>query len=150
MAITTPFALFEFPFMSFDLRKAARTFQRFMDEILRVRFLLCQHRWNPGILTNRSTSNKYEHSPSSYRPTGCCSTPANVFSEPQNSRSLDTGSQTMAHSRCRPGSRPPGMPNAPDNPSSSKVTGDSELLPPVPNSCRSHTNVSAHPPQRPT
>jgi len=33
-AITTPFVLFEFPFMSFGLRNAAQTFQRFMDEIL--------------------------------------------------------------------------------------------------------------------
>lgn len=34
-AITTPFGLFEFPFMSFGLRNAAQTFQRFMDEVLR-------------------------------------------------------------------------------------------------------------------
>lgn len=34
-AITTPFGLFEFPRMSFGLRNAAQTFQRFMDEILR-------------------------------------------------------------------------------------------------------------------
>jgi len=34
-AITTPFGLFEFPFMSFGLRNAAQTFQRFMDEILK-------------------------------------------------------------------------------------------------------------------
>ncbi|CAF4948326.1 unnamed protein product [Pieris macdunnoughi] len=34
-AITTPFGMFEFPFMSFGLRNAAQTFQRFMDEILR-------------------------------------------------------------------------------------------------------------------
>ena len=34
-AINTPFVIFEFQFMSFGLRKAARTFQRFMDEILR-------------------------------------------------------------------------------------------------------------------
>jgi hypothetical protein len=34
-AITTPFGLFEFPFMSFGLRNAAQTFQRFMDDILR-------------------------------------------------------------------------------------------------------------------
>jgi hypothetical protein len=31
--IITPFALFEFPFMSFGLRNAAQTFQRFMDDI---------------------------------------------------------------------------------------------------------------------
>jgi hypothetical protein len=34
-AITTPFGLFEFPFMSFGLRNAAQTFQRFMDDTLR-------------------------------------------------------------------------------------------------------------------
>jgi hypothetical protein len=34
-AITTPFGLFEFPFMSFGLRNAAQTFQRFMDEVLK-------------------------------------------------------------------------------------------------------------------
>jgi cleavage and polyadenylation specificity factor subunit 1 len=34
-AITTPFGLFEFPFMSFGLRNAAQTFQHFMDDILR-------------------------------------------------------------------------------------------------------------------
>jgi phosphoenolpyruvate carboxylase len=35
IAFTTPFGLFEFPFMSFDLRNAAHTFQRLMDELLR-------------------------------------------------------------------------------------------------------------------
>ena len=34
-AITTPFGLYEFPFMSFGLRNAAQTCQRFMDEVLR-------------------------------------------------------------------------------------------------------------------
>lgn len=34
-AITTPFGLFEFPYMSFGLRNAAQTFQRFIDEITR-------------------------------------------------------------------------------------------------------------------
>lgn len=34
-AITTPFGLFEFPHLSFGLRNAAQTFQRFMDEVLR-------------------------------------------------------------------------------------------------------------------
>lgn len=33
-AITTPFGLFEFPFMGFGLRNAGQTFQRFIDEIL--------------------------------------------------------------------------------------------------------------------
>jgi hypothetical protein len=44
-AITTPFGLFEFPFMSFGLRNAAKTFQRFMDKILaRTRIMFCVHR----------------------------------------------------------------------------------------------------------
>lgn len=33
-AITTPFGLFEYPFMNFGLRNAAETFQRFIDEVL--------------------------------------------------------------------------------------------------------------------
>ena len=33
-AITTPFGMFEFPYMSFGLRNAAQTFQRFIDEVL--------------------------------------------------------------------------------------------------------------------
>jgi cleavage and polyadenylation specificity factor subunit 1 len=34
-AITTPFGLFEFPFMSFGLSNAAQAFQRFIDDIMR-------------------------------------------------------------------------------------------------------------------
>ena len=33
-AITTPFGLFEFPYMTFGLRNASQTFQRFIDEVL--------------------------------------------------------------------------------------------------------------------
>ncbi|XP_072140708.1 uncharacterized protein [Dermacentor andersoni] len=34
-AIITPFGLFEFPFMSFGLRNAGQTYQRFIDEVVR-------------------------------------------------------------------------------------------------------------------
>ena len=34
-AITTPFGLFEFLYMSFGLRNAAQKFQRFIDEVLK-------------------------------------------------------------------------------------------------------------------
>ncbi|XP_077546323.1 uncharacterized protein LOC144158974 [Haemaphysalis longicornis] len=34
-AIITPFGLFEFPFMSFGLRNAGQTFQRFIDDVVR-------------------------------------------------------------------------------------------------------------------
>jgi len=34
-AITTPFGLFEFPYMTFGLRNAGQTFQRFIDEVVR-------------------------------------------------------------------------------------------------------------------
>ncbi|XP_077553167.1 uncharacterized protein LOC144167908 [Haemaphysalis longicornis] len=34
-AIITPFGLFEFPFMSFGLRNAGQTFQRFIDDLVR-------------------------------------------------------------------------------------------------------------------
>jgi len=46
-AITTLFGLIEFPFMSFGLRNATQTFQRFIDEI---RLLLRLQRRYPGFL----------------------------------------------------------------------------------------------------
>lgn len=35
IAITTPFGLFEFPCLTFGLRNAVQTFQRFVDEVTR-------------------------------------------------------------------------------------------------------------------
>ncbi|KAG6458433.1 hypothetical protein O3G_MSEX010849 [Manduca sexta] len=41
-AITTPFGLYEFPFMTFGLRNAGQTFQRFVDEMTRgLDFCFC-------------------------------------------------------------------------------------------------------------
>lgn len=41
-AITTPFGLYEFPYMTFGLRNASQTFQRFIDEITRgLDFIYC-------------------------------------------------------------------------------------------------------------
>lgn len=41
-AITTPFGMFEFQFMTFGLRNAAQTFQRFVDEMMRgLDFVYC-------------------------------------------------------------------------------------------------------------
>ncbi|KAG6448445.1 hypothetical protein O3G_MSEX005483 [Manduca sexta] len=41
-AITTPFGLYEFPFMTFGLRNAGQTFQRFVDEMTRgLDFVFC-------------------------------------------------------------------------------------------------------------
>lgn len=41
-AITTPFGMYEFPFMTFGLRNAAQTFQRFVDEVTRgLDFVYC-------------------------------------------------------------------------------------------------------------
>ncbi|XP_029162610.1 uncharacterized protein LOC114934135 [Nylanderia fulva] len=47
-AITTPFGIYEFPYMSFGLRNAAQTFQRFIDEVLRGLVLLRVRRRHPG------------------------------------------------------------------------------------------------------
>lgn len=41
-AITTPFGMYEFPFMTFGLRNAGQTFQRFVDELTRgLDFVYC-------------------------------------------------------------------------------------------------------------
>ena len=58
-AITTPFRFFEFPFMSFGLRNAAQTFQRFLDEILRE-FDFCFAYIDNILLYSRSPE-EHEH-----------------------------------------------------------------------------------------
>lgn len=42
-AITTPFGMFEFPFMTFGLRNAGQTFQRFVDEVTRGLDFVCTY-----------------------------------------------------------------------------------------------------------
>ena len=59
-AITTPFGLFEFPFMSFGLRNAAQTFQRFMDEILRG-FDFCSAYIDDILVYSRSSEEHERH-----------------------------------------------------------------------------------------
>lgn len=59
-AITTPFGLFEFPYMSFGLRNAAQTFQRFLDEVLRG-LDFCFSYIDDILIYSRSPSEHLEH-----------------------------------------------------------------------------------------
>ena len=59
-AITTPFGLFEFPFMSFGLRNVAQSFQRFMDEILRL-FDFCFAYIDDSLVYSRSPEEHERH-----------------------------------------------------------------------------------------
>jgi hypothetical protein len=59
-AITTPFGLFEFPFMSFGLRNAAQTFQQFINEILRG-FDFCFVYINDILVYSRSRQEHERH-----------------------------------------------------------------------------------------
>jgi hypothetical protein len=59
-AITTPFGLFEFPFMSFGLRNAAQTFQRFLDEVLRG-MEFCYSYIDDILIFSRSHDEHVEH-----------------------------------------------------------------------------------------
>ena len=88
--------------MSFVLRNAAQTFQRFIGEILR-RFDFCFAYIDDILVYSRSPEEHERHlrpSSGSYRPTGSCSTPANMSFEPQKLHSSATGSHTRDHSRC--------------------------------------------------
>ena len=103
-AITTPFGLFDFPFMSFGLRNAAQTFQRFMDEILRG-FDFCFAYIDDILVYSRTPEEHEQHLRTLQATTGLRdpAQPRQVFSEPQKSRPWDTGSQTRAHSCCKTG-----------------------------------------------
>lgn len=57
-AITTPFGLFEFPFMTFGLRNAGQTFQRFIDEVTRgLDFVYC---YLDDVLVFSSSASEHE------------------------------------------------------------------------------------------
>lgn len=59
-AITTPFGLFEFPFMTFGLRNAGQTFQRFVDEMTRgLDFVYCY--LDDFLIFSRSEAQHEEH-----------------------------------------------------------------------------------------
>lgn len=59
-AITTPFGLYEFPFMTFGLRNAGQTFQRFVDEMTRgLDFVYCY--LDDFLIFSRSPNQHEEH-----------------------------------------------------------------------------------------
>ena len=102
-AITTPFGLFEFPFISFGMRNAVQMFQRFMDEIRggSISALPTSTTSWCTLAHRRSTSDASGLSSSSYRPTESCSTRANVSFEAQKLHTSATGSRTRDHSCCQ-------------------------------------------------
>jgi len=57
-AIITPFGLYEFPFMTFGLRNAAQTFQKFMDEVVRG-FDFCY--LDDILIASKTAKEHYEH-----------------------------------------------------------------------------------------
>lgn len=59
-AITTPFGLFEFCFMTFGLRNAAQTFQRFMDNTLRE-FDFCYVYIDDVLVASKTEAEHQQH-----------------------------------------------------------------------------------------
>lgn len=58
-AITTPFGLFEFLFVTFGLRNAAQSFHRFIDEVLRD--LDFTHAYIDDIVVASTTAEEHMH-----------------------------------------------------------------------------------------
>ena len=58
-AVITPFGLFEFLRMSFGLRNAAQTFQRFIDEVLRG--LHFTYAYIDDVLVSSTSPEEHEH-----------------------------------------------------------------------------------------
>jgi len=56
----TPFGLYEFPFMTFGLRNAAQTFQRFMDEVVRG-LDFCYVYLDDILIALKTAEEHYEH-----------------------------------------------------------------------------------------
>lgn len=59
-AITTPFGLYEFPFMTFGLRNAGQTFQRFIDEMTRG-LNFCYPYLDDILVSSRSAQEHEDH-----------------------------------------------------------------------------------------
>jgi len=59
-AIIIPFGLYEFPFMTFGLRNAAQTFQRFMDEVVRG-LDFCYVYLDDILVASKTAEEHYEH-----------------------------------------------------------------------------------------
>jgi hypothetical protein len=81
-AITTPFGLFEYPYMSFGLRNAAQTFQRFMDKFFGDSNF-ASSTWMTSSCTpvhSRSTSVIEGFSSADSTPSGSLSTRPSAFS----------------------------------------------------------------------
>jgi len=59
-AIIIPFGLYEFPFMTFELRNAAQTFQRFMDEVVQG-LDFCYVYLDYILIASKTAEEHYEH-----------------------------------------------------------------------------------------
>lgn len=60
-AITTPFGLFEFPYMTFGLRNAGQTFQRFVDEMTRGLDSFCYSYLDDFLVFSENESDHENH-----------------------------------------------------------------------------------------
>jgi len=60
IAVTIPFGMYEFLHMSFGLRNAAQTFQRFMDGIL-IGLDFCYTYIDDILIASSSPKEHYEH-----------------------------------------------------------------------------------------
>ena len=85
-AITTPFGLYEFPYMTFELQNAGQTFQRFIDAAsfrvsISVSRIATTYSWQ--AVRHQSTSTIWTYYSSACLNTASLSTPLRVFSAPK-------------------------------------------------------------------